>query len=179
MDMSVVPCHIEEAYTKEIKPYHDSRGHSFEVPEIYGFLTRYEFETYSFAGTFRGFHFQSLPYEQGKIVHLLAGEAFSLLVDLRISSPTFLAVERVVLHPFRWLFVPPGCAHGTYTRVPTRILYKMSLHGYHSDSYHRLRFNDPQLSIHWDQIGGIDHISPQDFRGESLADLALEGLLFP
>lgn len=179
MDMSTIPCHIEGAYVKKVEPYRDSRGQAWEHPRFPNFQPRYEFESYSLPKTFRGFHFQTRPYEQDKVVHLTYGDASSLIVDLRINSRTFLDIEVVRLDPFKWLYVPVGCAHGLYVHHTAQVLYKMGLADYHSQSYHRLRFDDTQLSIHWERIGDIDHISREDFNGETLAELALKGLLFP
>ncbi len=177
-DPRVIPGHIEGVLEFINTPIYDSRGHSVELMPS-GFPPGYEFETASLARTFRGFHFQAQPHSQDKLVRCLQGCATSFIVDLRVSSPTFLDVESIRLKPFRQVFVPRGCAHGMYTHeVGARILYKMT-DRYAPESYHRLRFDDPQLSIHWERIGDIDHISTDDFNGETLAEIALKGLLFP
>ena len=40
-------------------------------------------------GTIRGLHFQKPPYEQSKIIYVLAGEILDVFVDIRENSKTF------------------------------------------------------------------------------------------
>ena len=47
--------------------------------------------SYSFLGVLRGLHFQLEPKAQGKLVKVLKGEIYDVLVDLRKSSATFLS----------------------------------------------------------------------------------------
>ena len=46
-------------------------------------------ESRSNRGTLRGLHFQEPPYAQGKLVRVIIGEVFDVVVDLRSDSSTY------------------------------------------------------------------------------------------
>jgi dTDP-4-dehydrorhamnose 3,5-epimerase len=74
------------------------------------------YQTLSLRGTLRGMHFQVPPYDLDKLVYCVAGRVFDVIVDLRIGSPTFRAVQTFDLDGSKnqGLYVPSGCAHGFY-----------------------------------------------------------------
>lgn len=61
----------------------------------------------------RGVHYSIAPVGQHKLVTCVYGSILDVLVDLRIDSPTFLNVEKLVLTPESGevLFVPTGVGH--------------------------------------------------------------------
>jgi len=65
-------------------------------------------------GTLRGLHFQAPPHAQGKLVGVVRGSVFDVVVDLRRGSPTFGRWAGATLddetHDLLW--VPRGFAHG-------------------------------------------------------------------
>src|SRR5215471_13597673 len=69
--------------------------------------------SFSAGGILRGLHFQN-PNAQGKLVQVLQGEVFDVVVDLRRSSRTFGQWEGLALsaETKRQVYIPPGCAHG-------------------------------------------------------------------
>ena len=66
------------------------------------------------AGTMRGLHFQIPPFQQAKLVRVLRGKIFDVVVDLRRSSATYGKHVGVELSADggEQLFVPRGFAHG-------------------------------------------------------------------
>jgi|ERR1041385_4372904 dTDP-4-dehydrorhamnose 3,5-epimerase len=103
------------------------------------------------AGTLRGLHFQTAPSEQTKLVSVLTGAIFDVVVDLRWGSPTFghhVAVELSAETGLQ-ILVPRGFAHGFCTLTSdTRVFYKVD--GFHDpERDFGLRWNDPALGIAW------------------------------
>lgn len=103
------------------------------------------------AGVLRGLHFQLNPKAQTKVVRVLEGAIYDVVVDLRKGSPTFGKWQGFILtsENKRQILVPKGFAHGILTLVPnTQIMYKVD--EYYSPKHDRsIRWNDPDLAIDW------------------------------
>lgn len=85
-------------------------------------------ESFSRAGTIRGLHFQWDPY-QGKLVRAVTGRLIDLVMDIRKGSPTFgrIIAQDLPARPdddhSRWIWVPPGFAHGMLLAEDTLVEY--------------------------------------------------------
>ncbi len=102
-------------------------------------------------GTLRGLHFQRSPFEQAKLVRVLKGAIYDVVVDIRPNSPnrgrwfgaTLSAEES------EQLFVPRGFAHGFVTLSEKSVVsYKMDA-PYSPESEAGIKWNDPDLNIRW------------------------------
>ncbi len=67
------------------------------------------------AGTLRGMHFQVEPHAQTKMVKVVHGSIWDVVVDIRPESPTFLMVYDYEMQSGEELLVPKGFAHGFVT----------------------------------------------------------------
>ncbi|MEF3307232.1 dTDP-4-dehydrorhamnose 3,5-epimerase [Paenibacillus sp. GYB003] len=103
------------------------------------------------AGVVRGLHYQLAEKAQTKLVRVLTGAVYDVVVDIRKGSPTFGEWIGVVLSESnkRQIVVPKGFAHGICTLVPnTQLLYKVD--EYYSPAHDRgILWNDPALGIDW------------------------------
>jgi dTDP-4-dehydrorhamnose 3,5-epimerase len=106
-------------------------------------------------GILRGLHYQT-EQVQGKLVRVVQGAVFDVVVDLRRSSPSFgqwygveLSAENKQL-----LWLPPGCAHGFYVLSECAdFLYKTTDY-YHPESEVSLRWDDPTVAVTWPLVNG-------------------------
>jgi dTDP-4-dehydrorhamnose 3,5-epimerase len=103
------------------------------------------------AGVIRGLHYQLSGKAQTKLVRVLTGAVYDVVVDIRKGSPTFGKWIGVILSEDnkRQIVVPKGFAHGICTLVPnTQLLYKVD--EYYSPEHDRgILWNDPELGIDW------------------------------
>src|SRR5688572_28036930 len=144
-------------YLIPLAEYADSRG-SFSPAWVRSALDTSGLDTHveqinlarnSESGTLRGLHFQIHPHSETKIIQVLEGAIFDVLVDLRRGSPTF--GLRFSVRPDdstrTALLVPTGMAHGYQTLAPdTTVLYTVSA-PYAPSHQGGVRWNDPQLGI--------------------------------
>ncbi len=102
-------------------------------------------------GVVRGLHFQRDPWSQAKLVWVVTGAVFDVIVDMRPGSRTYLRWESFELTAEvpRMLFIPRGFAHGFCTlEENTRVFYKVDA-PYRPDVEGGIRWDDPDLAIAW------------------------------
>ncbi|NJN25185.1 MAG: dTDP-4-dehydrorhamnose 3,5-epimerase [Cyclobacteriaceae bacterium] len=106
--------------------------------------------SFSKAGVMRGLHFQNKPYEQGKLVKVIAGEVLDVAVDLRPDSTTFGRHYKVVLTAGQqnMFYIPEGFAHGFVALSDAYLFYKCT-RNYHHPADSGIRFDDPDFNIDW------------------------------
>jgi len=65
-------------------------------------------------GTIRGLHFQAPPFVQAKLIRVLSGRIFDVVIDLQSSSNTYGKHATIELSEAggQQLLVPAGFAHG-------------------------------------------------------------------
>lgn len=157
------------------KRFGDDRGWFSEVYNektfaAYGITDRFVQDNHSLsipAGTLRGLHFQTPPYEQAKLVRCTRGRIFDVVVDIRRSSPTFgrwVGAELSAENGHQ-LYVPVGFAHGFVTLEPsTEVTYKVS-NLYSPENDGGILWDDPEIGIAWPLPEGIAPIlSLKDWR---------------
>ena len=114
-------------------------------------------------GVLRGLHYQ-IQQPQGKLVRVVRGAVFDVVVDIRKSSPTFGQWAGVELtednHGQLW--VPPGLAHGFLVLSKSAdFLYKTT--DYYAPAQERcILWNDETLAIDWPDVGAAPQLSAKD-----------------
>lgn len=126
--------------------------------------------SYSRQGVLRGLHFQS-PHPQAKLVSVLGGEIFDVVVDLHKGSKTYGKWFGISLSAkdHRQLFVPEGFAHGFQVRSSEALVHYKCTAFYDRSSEHTLLWNDETLDIRWPLSAPI--ISEKDQKGKTLRAL--------
>tara|TARA_Y100000996_G_C22507349_1_gene636965 strand:- start:441 stop:1004 length:564 start_codon:yes stop_codon:yes gene_type:complete len=102
-------------------------------------------------GVLRGLHYQ-LNQPQGKLVKVVYGEIFDVIVDIRKKSPTFGESLKVKLDSknHKMIFVPPGYAHGYIVRSDKAIVSYKCTAEYAPNDQFGIIWNDPNLNIDWE-----------------------------
>jgi dTDP-4-dehydrorhamnose 3,5-epimerase len=114
-------------------------------------------------GAIRGLHFQAAPFEEAKVIRVVRGAIFDVIVDLRPESPSYLRWVGVELSAAnrRVMYAPAGCAHGYQTLEPdTEVFYFVSA-PYSPPHQRGVRWNDPAFRIAW-PLGAPSRINERD-----------------
>jgi dTDP-4-dehydrorhamnose 3,5-epimerase len=114
-------------------------------------------------GTVRGFHAQSPPNAQAKLVSVVRGRILDVFIDIRRNARTYGQHCAIELSADNWLqvLIPIGFAHGFCTlESGTEVVYKTSNY-YVPEAECGFRWNDPALGIAWPEFAGAN-VSPRD-----------------
>jgi dTDP-4-dehydrorhamnose 3,5-epimerase len=176
--MKVTPTAIPEVLIIEPKVYGDERGFFYE-----SFNARQFSEDTGQAALFvqddhlrsardvvRGLHYQiGLP--QAKLVRVIHGELFAVVVDLRAASPFFGRWVSITLSAEnrRQLWVPPGFAYGSVVTSEFAECLIKSTDYWTPQQERTILWNDAALAIEW-PLRGTAVVSAKDNQGRALAD---------
>ncbi len=176
--MKTIPTAIPEVLIFEPKIHGDKRGYFMETWRKSDFAQMgfdLEFvqdnQSKSNHGILRGLHYQ-INNPQGKLIRVVQGEIFDVVVDMRKSSSTFGQWVGVILSEEnkQQLWVPPGFAHGYYVvSESAEMVYKCTDY-YSPDDEHSLLWNDSALSIDWPLGDTTPVLSEKDNLGLPLSE---------
>jgi len=175
--LKVTPLGLAGLLLIELKIWGDERGFFVErfqlaAFEALGLPTTFLQDNHSRSapGVLRGLHFQNDP-EQGKLVGVVRGRIWDVVVDIRSGSPTFGQHVGVELSDMngRLLWIPPQFAHGfcVLGEEPADILYKVDA-PYSPATEGGIFWGDADLSIKWPVDGPA--VSGRDQRLPSFAE---------
>ncbi|MZH42337.1 MAG: dTDP-4-dehydrorhamnose 3,5-epimerase [Nitrospinae bacterium] len=135
----------------------DSRGRFFESFRKDKYLAMgikdefvQENQSLSSKNVLRGLHYRVDP-EQAKLVRVVKGEVFDVVVDIRKDSPTFGNWQGFNLSDANCLqlYVPVGFAHGfCVLSDEAEFLYKVTQY-YSAEKEKGIMWNDPDIGIDW------------------------------
>ena len=175
--MRVTPTSIPDVLIFEPEILGDTRGFFYEsfnqgvFNEAIGQKVNFVQDNHSRSskGVLRGLHYQ-IKQPQGKLVRVVRGAVFDVVVDLRKSSPNFGQWVGTELSEenHRQLWVPEGFAHGFFVlQDVTDFIYKIT--DYYSPENERcIAWNDPDININWPIKE--PKLSEKDKKGFSLTD---------
>ncbi|WP_448192209.1 dTDP-4-dehydrorhamnose 3,5-epimerase [Azospirillum sp. sgz301742] len=160
--MKFLPTAIPGAVLVEPEPACDERGwfarcfcaEEFAVNGLASVLVQASLSYNARAGTLRGLHYQLAETSEHKLIRVVRGRLYDVVVDLRPQSPAFgqwIGVELAADTPTS-LYVPAGCAHGFQTLEDgTELLYQMSS-CYDPAAQRGVRWDDPDLAVAWPDV---------------------------
>ncbi len=158
------------AFIIKLTRYSDNRGYLCEIwnENIFktlGINTKFVQDKISWSkkGVLRGLHLQ-VKHSQAKLVAVLKGKVYDVIVDLRPSSKTFGKWFGIELSDQndKILYIPRGFAHGFLALEDTIFFYKTS-DQFFPEYDTGIIWNDETLNIDW-PLSDIDSliISPRD-----------------
>lgn len=159
MRLTVSSLSIPDVKIIKFQRFYDARGNFAETfsrqdfsAAGFDFVAAQDNESHSESpGTVRGLHFQRPPFAQAKLVRVLQGRIFDVVVDLRPTSPTngWLVALQLSAADDEQLFVPAGFAHGFCTLVPDTIVQYKVDQPYMPSHEDGINWADADLAIQW------------------------------
>ena len=180
--MKIIDTKLAGVKIIEPKVFDDSRGFFFEsyrrdryqeagivLPFVQDNLSRSKY------GVLRGLHYQ-LQHPQGKLVSVVRGEVFDVMVDVRYNSPTFGQWFDTILSDtnHRQLYIPPGYAHGFCVLSEVVDFHYKCTDYYHPEDEQGVLWNDAAIGIKWPELKINPIMSPKDIKYKPLAEVAKE-----
>lgn len=162
----------------------DARGKFFELWQVkkyadFGIALPFVQDNVSRStkGVLRGLHFQN-PRPQGKLVSVLFGSVYDVVVDVKQGSPCFgeWYGEMLSSENNKQLWIPPGFAHGFYVTSDIAIFAYKCTEFYDPKSEVSVLWNDPKIDVSWPE--GEKIVSVKDSFGLRLADIPSAKLSF-
>jgi len=124
-------------------------------------------------GVLRGLHFQK-EFPQDKLVRVIRGEVFDVVVDIRPGSKTYGKWFGVRLSEEnkKMFFIPKNFAHGFLVLSDyAEFVYKCT-DFYHPGDEGGIMWNDPDIGIDWPALEGLElTISDKDKKWGGIKDL--------
>lgn len=140
-----------------METYARSRYHAVGIVEDFA----QDNMSYSVQNVLRGLH---CDQRLSKLVNVVHGEVFDVIVDARAGSPTFGRWISFGLsdHNHHQIYIPAGCLHGFLAVSPEVVLcYKQSAE-YAPEHEIAVRWDDPTLNIGWPDLGFPPTLSGRD-----------------
>jgi len=162
--ITITPTAIHDVLIVEPKVFGDERGwftesfNAIDFTAAIGLDVEFVQDNHSFSRqwTLRGLHYQ-LENTQGKLVRVVAGSVYDVVVDIRKTSPSYgkwVGVE-LSAQNHKQLWIPAQLAHGFLVLSESaEFLYKTTDY-YHPQSEACLAWNDPTIGIVWPLPAGI------------------------
>lgn len=169
---------IPEVIGLEPKVFGDDRGFFFEsfnartFEQATGIRPEFVQDNHSKSSknVIRGLHYQ-IKQVQEKLVRVVDGEVFDVVVDIRRSSPTFgkWVGMRISAQNKKQLWIPKGFAHGFLVLSETaEVLYKTT--DYYAPEHERsLLWSDPEIGIDW-PLSGEPKLAAKDIAAPRLSE---------
>jgi len=174
MPIQVLPTDFAEAHIFVPEVFADGRGffketYSTAKYRALGLTDEFVQDSVSFSqrNVIRGLHYD---VRMSKLVQVLRGRIFDVIVDLREDSPTSLRWQSFELSEdnHRQLYVPAGFAHG-FLALSDNVVFSYKHGALHDPAHERaVRWNDPALAIAW-PLTGEPILSEKDRTAPGLA----------
>ncbi|XZE45055.1 dTDP-4-dehydrorhamnose 3,5-epimerase family protein [Pirellulaceae bacterium SH467] len=179
--MIFTPTPLLDAYVIDLECRRDDRGffartfceNEFAATGLISRMVQCNLAFNAKQGTVRGMHWRASVHPEAKVVRVLRGAIWDVVIDLRPGSKTFLQSFGVELsvENRRAIYVPPNFAHGFQTLVDeTEVFYQMS--EFYEPALDRgAKWNDPLFPVAWPQPIASIHDRDANYPDLILSDL--------
>ena len=156
--MNIIETGIKDLYVLEPNVFEDDRGYFFESfnLEKLPFLNDtppfvQDNEALSNKGVLRGLHYQVGDMAQSKLVRVISGSVYDVVVDIRKDSETYGQSYGAILsgENKRQMYVPRGFAHG-YVVLEDQSIFSYKCDNFYSKEHEGgIFYGDQKLNIDW------------------------------
>lgn len=170
--MKKISTPLNDLFVIEPKVFEDDRGYFFEgfnsntfkTLELPEYSWVQENESKSSKGVLRGLHFQKGEAAQAKLIRVIVGEVYDVVVDMRQDSSTFGKWYGTYLNENnkRQMLIPRGFAHGFLVTSGVAVFSYKCDNFYHPELDSGVKFDDPEIGIDWPELGLELNISAKD-----------------
>ncbi|MES2702730.1 MAG: dTDP-4-dehydrorhamnose 3,5-epimerase [Bacteroidota bacterium] len=157
--MNIIKTPFEGLLIIEPKVHEDERGYFMESYNKHTFETtggittefRQDNQAKSGINVLRGLHYQNQPTPQAKLIRVLTGTIWDVVVDIRKDSDTYKRWYGIELSAEnrRQFLIPHGFAHGYAVLSETAEVFYKCDNFYNKAAEGGIYFNDPELAIDW------------------------------
>lgn len=180
--MKIQPTELRGVMVIEPEVFLDARGYFLETYNARDFAELgiseqfvQDNQSQSKRGVLRGLHYQ-VEQAQGKLIRVLQGEIFDVVVDLRPESSSYGKWSGFSLsaRELKMIWIPEGFAHGFYTLSETADVAYKATEFYAPEHARVILWNDPDLAVGWPLLGE-PILSDQDKAGHSFREFKKPG----
>jgi dTDP-4-dehydrorhamnose 3,5-epimerase len=153
--MKIIPTKFEKAKLIELPIFRDFRGDYVETynENLYKALdVPVPFVQDSFSSSsknvLRGFHGDP---ETWKLIQVVSGEVYEVIVDLNKESPTFLQWQSFIIgeRNRNQLLIPPGFGNAMLALTDNVVYYYKQTTNYGKVKQFTVAWNDPDIDVYW------------------------------
>ena len=148
----------------------DAVGHRLDLAQANHSVSR--------RGVVRGIHYADVPPGQAKYVYCPRGAVLDIVIDIRVGSPSYGAVDSVRLDDVdrRGVYLAEGLGHAFISLADDSVVTYLCSTPYNPTGEHGVNPLDADLDLPWPD--GIDPLlSDKDRAAPSLAEARDQGLL--
>ena len=158
MNFNLMDTDIKGLKIVEYKNFEDNRGFFQEISKTSSFVemgVNYNFVQDNISSSkinvVRGLHYQKGHFAQTKLVFVLKGEIFDVVVDLRNNSESFGQYKSFTIRERdnRALLIPKGFAHGFCSLKPETLVFYKNDNEYSPLNSKGIVWDDETLDIDW------------------------------
>ena len=155
---------LEPVLHRDARGYFIESYNEREFEQATGIRPRFvqDNHSHSIRNVVRGLHYQLSP-PQGKLIRVVSGEIYDVVLDVRKRSPTLgqWHGRRLDASDGLMLWVPAGSAHGFAVLSDSAHIHYKTTEYWDPDQERTIAWDDPDLAIPW-PLSGTPVLSPKD-----------------